>query len=176
MMNDLVFESHRGATEQTVDSAAFVQRIERELDDAGELDGATLADLFGLCTAGGTLAPYLRHVLHRVLLKRTIAHATAHCRYYAERAVYREWIDTPIDRGPDLSCWPVLVREEVVNNLDDFLADDVRMRSICHTSGTTGEALNVHKSYEEVRFLQAYYDQVYIPFLRLLHNRWPLIL
>lgn len=112
-------------------------------------------------------------MLQNSLLARTLAHARTHTSYY-RRNDY-DWTPRVDDAEPDLDALPLLRREVVVKHFDEFLADDVTLRSVCHTSGTTGTPLDLYKSYEEIEFLQAYYRRLIQPVVDSLESL-PLIL
>lgn len=72
-----------------------------------------------------------------------------HTLYY-RRPEYSEWLPSAAGAAPDLDGLPLLHRETVVERFEEFLADDVTLRVVSHTSGTTGTPLNLYKSYEEI--------------------------
>jgi phenylacetate-coenzyme A ligase PaaK-like adenylate-forming protein len=152
----------------------FAAELTRRLATVERLDPGPLAKLFTYAGAPGEHATALRHVLHNVLLDRTLAHAREHTRYY-RRGAFRDWRPRAYDEAPDLDRLPLLRRETVVEHFEEFLADDVTLRSVCHTSGTTGTPLDLYKSHEEIEFLQAYYRELIRPAVESMASR-PLVL
>ena len=136
---------------------AFAVALARRLDEVGEIDPVALADLF---SCGFDRSPYGAAVAAEVrafLVRRTLAHARAHAPYYRDRAVYAG--ETAWD------ALPTIDRAAVSAAGADFLADDVHLRSVCHTSGTTGQPLEVYKSHEEIRFIGACFSRLIAPLL-----------
>lgn len=124
-----------------------------------------LANLFCNTFRPSPKARLLLHALHNKLLRQTIEHARRATRYYSQE-VYRAWCETDPGEPPDLTCWPIIKRQEVMDYFDDFLANDVRHQSVCHTSGSTGPSLSIYKSSEELDFLWAYHNRLLQPTLR----------
>ncbi len=112
----------------------------------------------------------LRHVLQKFLLASTLDHARQRTTYY-RRNGYADWVPNADETAPNLDGIPLLRRETVVENFDDFLADDVTMCSVSHTSGTTGTPLYIYKSHEEIRFIQAYYRRLFQPVVESLKSQ-----
>ncbi|HWS52998.1 MAG TPA: hypothetical protein VN228_02690 [Pyrinomonadaceae bacterium] len=148
--------------EQTEASRRFAGELKSQLEAAGELDPESLADLFRPAATYHPFNQALLNTLHGYLLRRTVAHARRHTRFY-ESPDYERWNQVPDGDPPDLGCWPLINREHVAGRLHDFIASDVRLRSIAHTTGTTGATISVYKSHEEVAFLTRYYLQMFQP-------------
>jgi phenylacetate-coenzyme A ligase PaaK-like adenylate-forming protein len=153
----------------------FAVELHRRFQSVDKVDPASLADLFQYAGADDKNSTALRNVLHQYLLHRTISHAVRHTAYYKSDEAYADWRPTTDDRPPRTDSLPVLNRATVIERFDDFLADDVSLRSICHTSGTTGPALNVYKSHEEIGFIQAYFRRLFQPLAQALPSK-PLLL
>jgi phenylacetate-coenzyme A ligase PaaK-like adenylate-forming protein len=154
-------------------SRPFADELVRRLAAVERLEPDYLADLFTYAGGSGGKADVLRHVLQSYLLGHTLAHARAHTRYY--RGDEYDW-SPPVDGAePTLDGLPLLRREVVVERFDEFLADSLTLRSVCHTSGTTGTPLDLYKSYEEIEFLQAYYRRLIQPVVESLESL-PLVL
>lgn len=152
----------------------FATELSRQLTTVRQIDASGLADLFRNAGGSGEHATALRHVLQKFLLARTLDHARRHTVYYRRRD-YADWIPSDSEAEPELDGLPLLRRETVVEHFDDFLADDVKVRSVCHTSGTTGAPLDLYKSYEEIGFIQAYYTRFFQPVVASLPSR-PLVM
>jgi phenylacetate-coenzyme A ligase PaaK-like adenylate-forming protein len=149
--------------EQTEASRKFAGELMSRLEESDEIDPETLADLFRPAADYQPFNQALLHTLHGYFLKRTIAHARRNTQFYGQSPEYARWNSVPDGDPPDLSCWPVINRQHVADNLHAFIATDVRLRSIAHTTGTTGATLSVYKSHEEVAFLTRYYLQMFQP-------------
>lgn len=143
---------------------AFSRSLLEKLEQVESPPPEDLADLFGLTLRGfSPRKSALLATLHSFLLQRTVAHARRHTRYYADNAGYSVPIELVPGAAPDLSCWPLLEKQTVAENLETFLADDVHLRSVSHTSGSTGDPLQIHKSFEEVQFLGEFYQRLLSP-------------
>jgi hypothetical protein len=153
---------------QRIDPAAFARDIARRLADMEAIEPQTLMELFRYATRPSAHCAALRHVLQKFLLTKTLAHARTHTAFYRESAAYGGWNFNDGPDLPDLGDLPVIGRTKVVERLDDFIADNVTLRSICHTSGTTGTPLDVYKSFEEVGFLHEYFLAMLQPLQRAL--------
>ncbi len=154
---------------------AFARELELRLErDAAHLGPRDLAELFRFTFEPGAQTAALLHTLHKSLLERTVARARAATEFYS-RPVYEERCPTAPGDPPDLSCWPVIERRDVIERFDDLLARDVSYQSASHTSGSTGPALTIHRSAEELAFLWSYYERLLLPAARALSSR-PLIL
>ncbi len=140
----------------------FAQELVRRLASVDRVEPAALADLFRGTSGSSPYAHVLRNVLQKFLLERTLNHARRHTIYYRQNA-YAELLSTKPEDPPVLDNLPLLRRATVVENFDDFIADDVTIRSVCHTSGTTGTPLDLYKSHEEIAFIQAYYVHLFRP-------------
>jgi phenylacetate-coenzyme A ligase PaaK-like adenylate-forming protein len=152
----------------------FAIELVHRLAAVESIDPVALADLFRYAGGHEEHKTTLRHVLQKFLLTRTLDHARQHTTYYRQHD-YDDWVPSADRTAPDLNGVPLLRRETVVEHFDDFLADDVTVRSVCHTSGTTGIPLNLYKSYEEIRFIQAYYRRLFQPVIKSLKLQ-PLVL
>ena len=153
----------------------FSRAFSRRLSELERIEPVPLADLFSLVNGDEPVLGELRNVLHASLLDRTIAHARQHTIFYASDPAYAEWTPRTDGRPSPLDGLPIVDRPLMASRLRDFLADDVHLRSICHTSGTTGLPLDVYKSFEEIAFINAFYTRLFEPFARLLTSR-PLVL
>src|ERR1700756_4285228 len=141
---------------------AFAQELQQRLASADGIDPKTLSELFRESGGLGAYPGVLRNVLQKLLFEYTHKHARQHTQYY-KRSEYAE-INLVAPEAPlDLSNLPLLRRETVVEHFDDFIADDVTIRSVCHTSGTTGTPLDLYKSHEEIAFIQTYYSCLFRP-------------
>lgn len=149
--------------EQTEASRRFAGELMGQLEASDGIDPESLADLFRPAAYYDPFNQALLNTLHSYLLKRTVEHARRNTRFYAQAPEYERWNTVPDGDPPDLSCWPVINRQHVADRLQDFIAGDVRLRSVAHTTGTTGATINVYKSHEEVAFLTRYYLQMFQP-------------
>lgn len=150
--------------EQTESSREFAGELMLRLEEeSGEIEPETLADLFRPSANYHPFNHALLHTLHSYLLKRTIAHARRNTQFYGQSPEYARWNSVPDGDQPDLSCWPVINRQHVADRLQDFIAADVRLRSVAHTTGTTGATISVYKSHEEVTFLTRYFLRMFEP-------------
>lgn len=150
---------------------AFAHDVARRLAETDGIDPQTLAELFRYATLASSHSIALRHVLQKSLLARTLTHARAHTGFYGNGVAYGTWDADGGPEPPDIRDLPVIDRTEVVERFGDFIADDVTLRSVCHTSGTTGTPLDVYKSFEEVGFLHDYFVAMLQPVQRVLQSR-----
>jgi phenylacetate-coenzyme A ligase PaaK-like adenylate-forming protein len=132
-------------------------------DTVEKIEPRPLAELFGLVNGDDETSSALRNVLQEFLLQRTIDHARRHTRFYGSDPRYRDWRGLRNGAAPDLQTLPVLERHELAARLPDFLADDVVLRSICHTSGTTDTPLDIYKSVEEIGFIHEFFSHLFDP-------------
>ncbi len=154
---------------------AFASELELQLEHAAaRIRPRDLAELFRFTFEPGAQATALLNTLHKFLLGWTVRRARAATAFYAD-PVYEERCSTAPGAPPDLSCWPVIERRDVIERFDDLLAHDVTYQSATHTSGSTGPALTIHRSAEELAFLWSYYERLLLPSARGLPSR-PLIL
>jgi hypothetical protein len=151
--------------------ASFLADLAARLAGAPAIEPAPLADLFNLAMAAGDLHGPVLNVLQAELLRRTLAHARASTRFYAAHPSFAGW--TPPEPGlpPRLDDLPIISRQTVADRFPDFLARDVQLRSVCHTSGTTGRPLEIYKSFQEVQFIGAFFSRLFDPLLRQLPRR-----
>jgi hypothetical protein len=149
--------------------------LERQLGDLAAVGGAFLADLFALAAGEEPGVARVRNVLQNDLLRRTLQHARAHTRYYGTEPAYAEWRQAQTGDPVDLGGLPFVDRALMAGRLHDFRADDVRLRSVSHTSGTTGLALDVYKSFEEIAVINDFYAGLSAPAIRTMISR-PLVL
>lgn len=133
------------------------------LDTVDVIEPRPLAELFRLIDDRHELGTALRHVLQEFLLQWTLDHARRNTRFYAGDPRYGKWRARRNGEPPDLGSLPVLERREVQARTRDFLAGDVMVRSICHTSGTTDIPLDIYKSREEIGFIQDFFSQLFAP-------------
>lgn len=139
----------------------FILDLQQRLDSLTEIDPPALADLFRAAEGFHNVHRLLLFTLQKFLLKWTVGHARKNTQFYSEDVAYLSTPATDIDAPPDLSAFPIIDRQIIAERLADFLARDVQLRSICHTSGTTGRPLDVYKSFEEVRFINEYFSRMF---------------
>lgn len=151
--------------------ASFLADLAGRLAGAPTVEPEPLADLFNLAMSAGDLHGPVLNVLQAELLRRTLAHARGNTRFYAAEPAYAAWAPPPPGAPPRLDGLPTISRQMVADHLQDFLARDVQLRSVCHTSGTTGRPLEIYKSFQEVRFIQAFFSRLFDPMLRQLPRR-----
>ncbi len=170
--NLLMEESPRA--KMTPESFAFA--VQQKLSACGDPKHAPcqLAELFRFAFDASAEATALRHILQSELLRWTLQKASAHARYY-DRTVYREPVTTCPGAQPEMGHWPIIRRDEVINNTMAMLADDATFGAICHTSGCTGPALSIYKSAEELSFIWEYQTRLLRPVQKKLSSR-PLVL
>ena len=126
--------------------------------DSLHVDPKELAELFRFTVVPSPRADALRGALHEYLLRLTLQHACAHCPWYRDNPGYCE-----PSEPHDLTALPIIDRQTLLEHAEELLADDRTTFSISHTSGTTGAALNIHKSPDEVQWLQSYYESLFRP-------------
>jgi hypothetical protein len=145
-------------------SESFAVAVQGKLSACGDPQHAPLqfAELFRWSFSASADATILRHALQTELLKWTLRQACAQTHYY-KQPVYRESVTTPPGAPPELGCWPVITRGDVIDNLTDICANDLTFGAICHTSGCTGAPLSVYKSAEELSFIWDYQSQLLAP-------------
>lgn len=142
---------------QHVSAEAFAHDLARRLSEQDRIEPRSLAQLFRYGAGQEPHCLALRHTLQKYLFHKTLEHACAHTEYYRDNSEYKNWQANPGCDQPRLDELPILDRQFVVKEFASFIADDVTLRSICHTSGTTGQPLDVYKSFEEVAFLNDYF-------------------
>jgi len=150
----------------SLSSEAFALDLAPRLDGTEIRDPAILTELFRYATIPSPHCVALRHALQKALLAETLRRACAHTAFYRDDSRYAAWRPEPGAAAPSLGDLPVIDREAVVERHADFVADNLSLRSICHTSGTTGTPLDVYKSFEEVEFLSAYFNALQRPVQR----------
>lgn len=148
----------------------FGLELKRLLDSVNILDANGLADLFRDANTPTDYGTSLRHTLQNFLLIHTINHARTHTKFY-KKAEYADWRPVISDRVPELDTVPVLRRATVIESFEEFLSDDVELRSICHTSGVSGSPLDIYKSHQEIDFIQRYYRRLLLPVAQTLKVR-----
>ena len=146
---------------ETVSDDDFASELRRRLDAADRIEAGPLAKLFGFGFSPTEKGETVLGVLKNYLARKTLAHARQHTAYYRERDTYDVEIGERPDFGPDLSALPTINRAVVAENFKAFIAEDVRLRSVCHTSGTTGRPLEIYKSYEEIRFIGDFFTTLF---------------
>jgi phenylacetate-coenzyme A ligase PaaK-like adenylate-forming protein len=147
----------------SLDPDDFAGSLAAWLDTVDVIEPRPLADLFRLINDEHALGATLRNVLQTFLLRRTLDHAKRNTRFYAgypPSGVVRGKHD---GEPPDLSSLPVLERHDVMARTPDFLAGDVTVRSVCHTSGTTDVPLDIYKSHQEIAFIQEFFVHLFAP-------------
>ncbi|QIF05022.1 CoF synthetase [Roseimicrobium sp. ORNL1] len=149
--------------------AEFSRQLETLFDEQRCFEPEGAADLMALAMRRGPLQSALHATLHKVLLGRTLRHAVAHSHYYSDR---RSHYETSESRSAGATCHeilsslPVLRREDLQVHNCEMLATDVKLRMVSHTSGSTGQPVLMHRSEEEVMFLQRYYSRLFAPIRR----------
>jgi hypothetical protein len=165
---------HSGLTRR-LDAREFAGVLAAKLAAVGTLQPDALARLLPLGVRPDDKSRSLLNCLHVELLRRTVVHARTHAAYYRDRSSYRDQVDPLPGEAPVTSQWPILQRQDVCADFQGFIADDVALHSIAHTSGTTGQPLEVYRSFEEVHFVQEYYVTL-LESLRRSQRRRPLSL
>jgi hypothetical protein len=142
----------------------FARSLESQLNERAlaQLLPRDLARLFRFTFEPGEYQTALLHLLQKYLLKRTLQHARSQTRFYAGHA-YQPYPESANEALPDMSCWPIVNRNDINNRFEDFIARDVVFESSCHTSGSTGASLNIFKSREELAFIWSYYLELMTP-------------
>jgi phenylacetate-coenzyme A ligase PaaK-like adenylate-forming protein len=143
--------------EESRSDGDFATELAGRLESSGAVSGHELSELIGLGLASDERSRIVLNCLHNALLKRTVEHAVEHVASFRDNIAYRQWRHVAPGSLPDIGQWPVLNRSYFDTDHRSLLADDVQLRSICHTSGTTGNPVQVHKSFEEIDFLQSYF-------------------
>ncbi|MBK1666085.1 CoF synthetase [Rhodospirillum rubrum] len=147
---------------------SFSTELDHRLAAGAPLPAADLAELFRLAESPTPEADTLRHGLQKHLLARTLEHARTNTAFYRRDPAYHHWRPQGTGGAPCLDGLPAIDRAQVVAHHGEILATDVTLRSICHTSGTTGTPLDVYKSFEECRFIADYFNAMFEPLRRLL--------
>ena len=139
----------------TVDEpSALAAETRLRLKQADKIEAEGLARLFASAT--GRAGPHHRallNTLHGFLLEATIDHARRATRFYGTTPAYAAWRALAPEQRPTLCGLPILDRHVINERFEDFLADDVETQLISHTSGNTGKAFELYRSFEEVQFI-----------------------
>jgi hypothetical protein len=146
---------------------AFLAEVSERLEATDRIDPVALADLFTEAYRPNAWGHALFRTLQMFLARRTLEHARRKVPYYRDEAAYA---GAAQDRGLDgisFDPLPVIDRSLIAAAPESFMADDVTLRSVCHTSGTTGQPLELYKSYEEVAFIGAFFTRQLQPLLRI---------
>jgi hypothetical protein len=150
-----------------------LRRLQADTDFAAELadrldavETPTAAGLAGLVeTLAGShpLKASALHVTQAWLMRHTLSKARENCAYYRDRAVYASLLPPEPGQPIDLSHLPVINRQLAVDHAEEIVSDRLELRQICHSSGTTGTPIEIHKSYAEVAFIGAYFTALFKP-------------
>lgn len=157
------------------DPGMFSQELMVRLQTAHGLQPKALAELFHIAVGTDPMQVATLNTLQKFLLDKTIAHACSTTAFYRHRLEYSQWRPTSDHLPADLSSLPVLTRADVVEAHKQFIANDVRLHSISHTSGSTGMPLDVYRSHEEVEFVFSYFSNMFKDLCSGLRER-PLVL
>ena len=141
------------------DIAEFSSTVRAKLDESLErsLDPGVLAELIGYTHQDSPYSSALLNTIHTALLRKTVTEARCGSKYYGGIDAYSAWKEPGAGHPADLTGWPLLVRQDVIENFYDLLHAEHTVASISHTSGTTGPPLNVYKGATELSFVQSYY-------------------
>ncbi|MGO7192931.1 hypothetical protein ACCT14_34050 [Rhizobium brockwellii] len=161
MLNSLEIEPR-----DHTDLRTFAEELTGRLNAVAEIDPAALMDLFRASEGFHDANRLILFALQKFLLKWTVGHAYKHTKFYGKNPAYASLPSNEVDAAPDLSAWPIISRTVISENFEEFIADDVQLRSTCHTSGTTGQPMDVYKSFEEVRFINDYFSHMFRSFLK----------
>lgn len=147
-----------------MDLSEFADELERRFkgQESSNPLPRDLATLFRFTFDPTPHSRVILSLLQKHLLKGTIRHAKSQTRFYSDYAT-SGWGPTGPDRPPDLSCWPIIKRKDIIDSFDDLIARDVTFESACHTSGSTGPSLTIYKSSEELSYLWSYYYELIKP-------------
>jgi hypothetical protein len=147
-----------------MDAAEFARELQQrfELEESATPQADELAALFRLTFRPSARAKILLNILHKYLLKQTVKHARSETSFYSTEA-YKGWLKTAPEEPPNLGCWPIIKRQDLIEFRDDFIARGVNFESVCHTSGSTGPSLSIYKSSQELAFLWYYYRHLIQP-------------
>lgn len=146
-----------------IDPEDFAGSLSSWLGSIEVIAPAELAELYRHANDSHPLSIELRHVLQNALLGRTLTHAHRTTRFYSQDRRYADWQPGAPGAAPRLDGLPLLDRASVSARNREFIAGDVTVRSICHTSGTTGAPLDVYKSFQEIEFIQAFFSTLFRP-------------
>lgn len=142
----------------------YASELARHLSEVDEPSASALAALFYRANGTSDLHIATLNCLHDWLVRYTLHEARVHSPYYRDRSVYADLPPVPPGDPVNLTALPVIDRKTVVENLESFVSDTLELRQICHSSGTTGTPLEIHKSYAEVAFLGDYFTSMFAPF------------
>ncbi|PIG92854.1 CoF synthetase [Gloeocapsopsis sp. IPPAS B-1203] len=141
---------------------AFSDEIVSRLKDVDDIDPVSLAQLFSMSFGKNAYSRALFSALQTALLWRTVEHAQRHTIYY-KREVYAAWQESSQTKRTSLDGLPTIDRATITSHFPEFIANDVHLRSVCHTSGTTGQPLEIYKSFEEVNFIGRFFTELFQP-------------
>ncbi|MDA2803649.1 phenylacetate--CoA ligase family protein [Nocardiopsis suaedae] len=151
------------------DPALMPLQVRDRLARMGRVDPGGLARLFSLSSLEGELPARLLDALQAALAHRTVAHARANVPWYRDHPEYARWALPEGALGPAIelmSGLPVLDRAVVAATPARFVAEDVTLGALGHTSGSTGTPLQVRRSVEEAEFTSAYFASLSEPLAR----------
>jgi hypothetical protein len=141
----------------------FAAELAERLEAVEAPTAAGLAGLVERLSGSHPLKAAATHVVQAWLMQYTLRQARENCAFYRDRDVYRSLAlpepGTPID----LSGLPVIDRRIAVAHAEEIVSDRLELRQICHSSGTTGMPIEIHKSYAEVAFIGAYFTALFQP-------------
>jgi hypothetical protein len=118
--------TQQATSHSTANVRSFSQQLYRKLAERSHFETAPseIADLFALTLPTDQCREAIKNVIHSVLLKVTIEEAKKRCCYYSALS-YAQWNNTGPGDPPDLTCWPILTRQLIIENLQDFIANDL---------------------------------------------------
>ena len=157
------------------DPSGFSAELITRLETASEIRADVLSELFRMAIGRDPIQIATLNALQKFLFHKTVAHACATTDFYRNHPAYAQWRPVPDDSPADVSSLPILTRQDVVKEHKRFLANDVHLHGISHTSGSTGLPLNVYRSHEEVKFIFAYYSSLFTTLCKGIQER-PLVL
>lgn len=161
MLHQSPEESRAGGGSSALD-AGFAEELCARLSAVERIDAAALAELFALSFSGAAGAAAVGGALQSFLARRTLRHAFAHVPFYRDLPAYGR--DRPVrPEGANLGDLPTVTRAIVMSQSPRFIADDVHLRSVCHSSGTTGSPIEIYKSHEEVAFIRDFFTRLFAP-------------
>jgi hypothetical protein len=151
--------------ENNVRFELFAESLFTKLSLESDINPAELAQLFMLSMKFNPLQRVLQDTLRTWLLSRTIAHAIENIPFYRERkAVYQDSME---QCGPEvrysLKDLPIIRRSDLEQSANAFVSSTADLELLSHTSGSTGSPVSIHRSRQEVRFIQQYYHVLLEP-------------